>query len=231
MVNVMARSDTPGVRVEPNAGSDMALAGPPTTRRVISGALTLLSTQPITWTSSLLLTIFIPRLLDGRSLGEYTIAVTLAALVGEVVSLGVPTVLTRRIAAQPAGAVADITRALVLLVGLGIVVAVIAPLAIAGTGLLTVSTALLAVVFAGMVVTQGRSVLSAALTGYQWMGRYAWSNALVSVAITALSIFVRRVHNVLEITRQPFFVVSQRREALLQLAKFAGFVRDRRRLD
>src|SRR5436190_4224475 len=190
MVNVMARSDTPGVRVEPNAGSDMALAGPPTTRRVISGALTLLSTQPITWTSSLLLTIFIPRLLDGRSLGEYTIAVTLAALVGEVVSLGVPTVLTRRIAAQPAGAVADITRALVLLVGLGIVVAVIAPLAIAGTGLLTVSTALLAVVFAGMVVTQGRSVLSAALTGYQWMGRYAWSNALVSVAITALSIFV-----------------------------------------
>lgn len=163
-------------------------AGQSTTRRVLGGALMLLSTQPITWASSLLLTIFIPRLLDSRSLGEFTIAVTLAALVGEVVSLGVPTVLTRRIAAQPATATADITSALVLLVGLGTVVALIAPMVIAATGLLSVSAALLGVVFAGMVVTQGRSILSAALIGYQWMGRFAWSNALVTVLVAVLSI-------------------------------------------
>src|SRR6266511_1001761 len=110
-MDVMTRSDATSAGVGPGAGSAMAVpagpapGGPSTTRRVLGGALMLLSTQPITWTSSLLLTIFIPRLLDSRSLGEFTIAVTLAALVGEVVSLGVPTVLTRRIAAQPATAV------------------------------------------------------------------------------------------------------------------------------
>src|SRR5690242_10204166 len=65
-------------------------AGASTIHRVMRGALMMLSTQPITWACSLAMTIFIPRLLDSHSFGEYTVAATLSSLLGAVVSLGVP---------------------------------------------------------------------------------------------------------------------------------------------
>jgi O-antigen/teichoic acid export membrane protein len=58
------------------------------------------------------------------------------------------------------------------------------------TGLLAISMPLLVVSLVGMVVVQGQSVLNAALIGFQRMGRYAWSNALLSVCITVVSIVV-----------------------------------------
>ena len=72
-----------------------------TTHRVIRGALILLSTQPVTWAASLLLVIFVPRLLDSRALGEYQMAVSLEGVLIALLSLGVPSVLTRRIASSP----------------------------------------------------------------------------------------------------------------------------------
>src|SRR5581483_1351798 len=122
------------------AGSE---AGASTTHRVMRGALLLLSTQPITWACSLAMTIFVPRLLDSRSLGEYSVAVTLSGLLGAVVSLGVPTVLTRRIASQPESARTDITTALTLLVGLVMLVAALGLIVVPATGLLAISTPLL----------------------------------------------------------------------------------------
>jgi len=171
-------------------GVDPSEAGASTIHRVMRGALLLLSTQPITWACSLLMTIFIPRLLDSRSFGEYTVAVTLSGLLGAVVSLGVPTVLTRHIASHPESAKTDATTALSLLVGLGVVVALIGFVVVPATGLLEISTPLLIVALVGMVVVQGQNVMNAALVGLQWMGRYAWSNALLSVCITAVALIV-----------------------------------------
>jgi O-antigen/teichoic acid export membrane protein len=159
-----------------------------TTSRVMRGALLLLSTQPITWASSLLLTIFIPRLLDSRSLGEYTVAATLAGLVGALVSLGIPTVLTRRIAAQPASAAADVTASLLLLVGLGVLASVVAVALVQVIEPFDVSTLLLVLVFLGMIVSGVHGVLNSALTGFQRMGRYAWGNALLVASSAVLSI-------------------------------------------
>src|SRR5690349_4949607 len=58
------------------------------THRVIHRALILLSTQPLTWAASLLLVIFVPRLLDSRSLGEYQMAISLEGVLIALLSLG-----------------------------------------------------------------------------------------------------------------------------------------------
>src|SRR5205823_5199685 len=58
------------------------------------------------------------------------------------------------------------------------------------TGLLAISTPLLVLALVGMVVVQGQNVMNAALVGLQWMGGYAWSNALLSVCITAVALVV-----------------------------------------
>jgi O-antigen/teichoic acid export membrane protein len=156
-----------------------------TTHRVIRGALILLSTQPVTWASSLLMVIFVPRLLDSRALGEYQLAASLSGVLLAVLSLGLPAVLTRRIAADPASARATISTGLVLQVGLGLLGAALVLALVPAFGLLPISLPLLAVVLLAMVLTQGQNVLNAALTGYQLMGRFAWSNA-VTIATSAI---------------------------------------------
>jgi len=153
-----------------------------TTRRVIRGALILLSTQPVTWAASLLLVIFVPRLLVSRALGEYQMAVSLEGVLIALLSLGVPSVLTRRIASAPGTANRDISTALTLLVGLGTLGAIVVLLLVPATGLLPISTPLLALVLVAMVLTQFQSVLHSSLTGFQRMGGYAWSNAATAVA-------------------------------------------------
>jgi O-antigen/teichoic acid export membrane protein len=159
-----------------------------TTRRVIRGALILLSTQPVTWAASLLLVIFVPRLLDSRALGEYQMAVSLEGVLIAALSLGVPSVLTRRIASSPETANRDISTALTLLLGLGTLGAILVLLVVPATGLLPISTPLLALVLSVMVLTQFQSVLHSALTGFQRMGGYAWSNAATAVTTSLLAI-------------------------------------------
>lgn len=190
-VNVMDRPDTPEPeRPEPHNMSGSATSA---TQRVIRGALLLLSTQPVTWASSLLLVIFVPRYLDSRSLGEYQMAVSLEGVLLGLLSLGVPTVLTRRLASSPQTASVDISAALTLLVGLGTLGSLVALAFIATTDLLPISTPLMALVLLGMVLTQGQSVLHAALTGFQAMGRYAWSNAITAATTAILVVAVLSV--------------------------------------
>jgi O-antigen/teichoic acid export membrane protein len=159
-----------------------------TTHRVIRGALILLSTQPLTWAASLLLVIFVPRLLDSRQLGEYQMAVSLEGVLIALLSLGVPSVLTRRLASHPESAKRDISAALTLLVGLGVLGSIVVLLLVPATGLLPISTPLLALVLVVMVLTQFQSVLHAALTGFQRMGGFAWSNAATAASTALLAI-------------------------------------------
>lgn len=177
-----------GDRVSDDAGASVDHVAASATRRVIRGALILLSTQPVTWASSLLMVIFVPRLLDSRALGEYQLAYSLAGVLLALLSLGVPAVLTRQIASAPGTATATISTALTLQVGLGLVGATLALALVPTFGLLPVSTALLGVVLFGMVLTQGQNVLNAALTGFQSMGRFAWSNAVTTASSAVLAL-------------------------------------------
>jgi O-antigen/teichoic acid export membrane protein len=182
----------PGATRADNADGDGAVSSAHvannTTRRVIRGALILLSTQPVTWAASLLLVIFVPRLLDSRALGEYQMAVSIEGVLIALVSLGVPSVLTRRIASAPESATQDISTALTLLLGLGTVGSILVLLVVPATGLLPISTPLLALVLVVMVLTQFQSVLHSALTGFQRMGGFAWSNAATAATTALLAI-------------------------------------------
>lgn len=160
------------------------------TRRVIRGALILLSTQPVTWAASLLLVIFVPRLLDSGALGEYQLAYSLSSLLLALLTLGVPAVLTRQIASAPETASATISTALTLQVGLGLIGTTLVLVLVPALGLLPISTPLLAVVMFGMVLAQGQNVMNSALTGFQAMGRFAWSNAVTTASSAALAIGV-----------------------------------------
>src|SRR5207247_8960317 len=66
------------------------------------GALSLLSTQPLTWGASLLTTIAGPRLLGAEALGQFTVVFTIATLAATGTSLGVSEFLVRRVAQSPA---------------------------------------------------------------------------------------------------------------------------------
>jgi O-antigen/teichoic acid export membrane protein len=157
-------------------------------QRVLAGALTLLSTQPITWACSLLTAVYLPRLIDGQAYGEYGIAAAFTGLVGSLLSLGLPTALTRRIAARPETTTSDATGALVLQVGLGLAASAVCMLVLPWTGVLKVSPSLLPLAYVGMIVVLVQNVLLAVLTGQQQIGRYAWLTVVTTVVVTLLSI-------------------------------------------
>jgi O-antigen/teichoic acid export membrane protein len=115
-------------------------------------------------------------------------AVSLEGVLIALLSLGVPAVLTRRIAAAPETAAKHVATALVLLVGLGTLGSLLVLLVVPATGLLPISTPLMALVLVMMVLTQFQSVLHSALTGFQRMGGYASSNAVTSVSTALLAI-------------------------------------------
>src|SRR5947209_7875798 len=61
------------------------------------GAMALLSTQPLTWAASLLTAGLVPHFLGDASLGDLTLAVAIAGLLGLLVSAGIPGSLARHV--------------------------------------------------------------------------------------------------------------------------------------
>ena len=160
-----------------------ASEGPPTARRPVGqtiarGALALVSTQPLTWTATLLTTVFLPRFLGDGGLGLYAMVLTLSSLVGTVATLGLPELLTRRTAAQPRHASRDGTAAL-LIVGCTstlLSVALFSAARALGDGHLLPQPLLLAGL-AGAAVGAAQRVVFALLIGQERHGRFAWLNA------------------------------------------------------
>lgn len=147
--------------------------------RVLRGALTLLSTQPLTWTVSLLAAALLPRFLGARGLGEYTAAFTVASIGAVVASFGLPSFIVRQTAHEP--------RAARSLAGAGVVLTAL--LSLASAAILTavlphvglpVRPRLLMIVLAGMTFGSVQSVVLSVLIGQERHRRYAWLNALTA---------------------------------------------------
>src|SRR5216683_2438648 len=68
---------------------------------IARGALSLLSTQPLTWGASLLAATVVPRLLGAEALGQVAFAGTVASLAANATGLGVSEFLVRRVAQRP----------------------------------------------------------------------------------------------------------------------------------
>src|SRR5688572_13475980 len=152
--------------------------------------MALLSTQPITWAATLLLTISLPRYLDARSFGELGIAVATGTILGTVVNLGMSTVLTRGVASRQTGVAALVTTSLVMVLGLGISVSALTAIFGLWSGVLVVSAPLLQLALLGMIVTQAQALIFAVLAGQHRLSLFAWSNAALSLFTALLTVAV-----------------------------------------
>jgi O-antigen/teichoic acid export membrane protein len=150
----------------------------------------MLSAQPITWVASFLTTILVPRYLGADDLGALAVAMTIAALVGTVATLGVPSYLTRRAATEPEQALAEGSSALVLLVGASVLAAALTAVVLPIAGLSVEPLAVLWLSLFGMVVATAQSVVFALLVGQQRHARFAWLNAMGVLCTTIVSLGV-----------------------------------------
>lgn len=182
---------------EPRSGSDVPSAGSRdaafTIRRVVGGIMALLSTQPITWAATLLMTVSLPRYLDARSFGELGIAVATGTIVGTVVNLGMSTVLTRSVASRQTGVSALVTTSMVMVLGLGVSVSALTAVFGLWSGVLVVGAPLLQLALLGMIVTQAQALVFAVLAGQHRLGLFAWSNAALSLFTALLTVAVLRL--------------------------------------
>jgi O-antigen/teichoic acid export membrane protein len=154
------------------------------------GALSLLSTQPLTWTASLLGAVLVPRYLGDQGLGQYTIAITLANLGGLIASLGVPNYLRRQIARQPG----EVTRVGSTALALALLCASTVAIVVLGGEWLRAGGAapasVLTVALIGMVVAAPQAVLFSLFVGQERHARFAWLNAGTVVASAAAGLGV-----------------------------------------
>lgn len=156
--------------------SPKAVAPETATRSVLRGALALVSTQPLTWAASLLSAILVPHYLGATSLGQYSIAMSVAGLAYVVISLGVPGYLVRSVATHPTRAAIETGGALVLLMSLMAAASVLLALFVPFLRL-PVPNLVLDLVLAGTILAAGQSVLFSLLVGKENHGRFAWFNA------------------------------------------------------
>lgn len=178
---------------EPETGAETGQHSTSSVRRVIGGALALLSTQPITWAASLLVVAYVPRYLDASTMGEWAILNALSGLVGTLLALGVPTILVRRVAENPDDAKRLFLQGAVVLGVVGAAGALVLNLLVRGAGLTSLATLppwSLELTMLGMVVLQLQAALFAILTGQHRFRRFAWLNAGTAVAISVLTVAV-----------------------------------------
>lgn len=167
----------PAVSNHDGARSRSAPGRPSPSTAVARGALVLLSTQPATWTASLLSAALIPRFIGDREMGEYSVAVTISGLAGAVLALGVPGYLVRRTATRPHEARAEAAGAVVLMFAASLLAALALSIVLPLAGLDFSRPNLLRVAFCGMVVSNVQAVLNAVLIGRGNNAVYAWLNA------------------------------------------------------
>ena len=153
---------------------------------VFRGAFALLSTQPLTWAVTLLITVLVPKYLGANGLGQSAFLVTLAGLAGSVVSLGLPLYLVRRIAVAPERARVEGGAALVLCTGVALIVAVGLSLGLPLVGVSATDGVLLEIVLAGMVVATAQATIFSTLNGQGRHGRFAWLN-LGNVVVSSVA--------------------------------------------
>jgi O-antigen/teichoic acid export membrane protein len=99
-----------------------------TSTKVVKNASAMMASQLITWSLSLLLTIFLPRYLGAAAVGEFVLATSIWAVVGMLINFGTDTYLTKEIARQPNRTshlvgTALTLRGLLFIVGCGVIAA------------------------------------------------------------------------------------------------------------
>ena len=159
-------------------------------RSVATGALAMLSLQPLTWAASMLAVIFVPRYLGDVALGQFTLGQTLSALAGPVVSLGLLEYLSRSLASQSQSARREATQAWILMTVAATLVGALLALGAWATALPVGSPFVLLYAVGMIVITPTQGLLLTVLRGQERMGRFAMVSSLSAAAATILPIGV-----------------------------------------
>jgi O-antigen/teichoic acid export membrane protein len=165
-------------------------SGSASNRRVMRGALALFSIQPLTWASSFLLIIYAPQYLSSMTMGQWAILVALGGIASTVLGLGVPTVLVRRVAADPENVAASGAISVVLVTGASVIGCALVALAIHETRIVDLPPLTLELVFGGVVLSLVQTVFLSILNGQHRLGRFAWLSAAGSVTTSIATIAV-----------------------------------------
>jgi O-antigen/teichoic acid export membrane protein len=154
----------------------------PVGESITRGALALLTTQPLTWASSLVTTIAVPRLLGAEALGQFTITFTIMNLASTGTSLGVSEYLVRRSAQSPTTLRQDVGVALLLQTSITILGAVILAVLTSFGVFSLVDARLLYIGLLAMLNVPVQTVLLSTFRGREMHRQYAWFNAIGGVA-------------------------------------------------
>lgn len=173
--------------VDPNTApplsvSESAGGGSGSTGRVMRGALALFSIQPLTWATTFLLVIYAPQFLGSAAMGQWAILIALPGLATTVLGLGVPTVLVRRVAANPEGVGVDGAVSMVVVVAASIVGCTLLTITIRSANLIDLPPFTLELALATVIVTSIGALFLSILNGQHRLGQFAWLSAASSVA-------------------------------------------------
>jgi O-antigen/teichoic acid export membrane protein len=157
---------------------------------VAQGALALLSTQPLTWATSLIVVTFLPRLLGDTALGEYTLAFTFPTLLGPVVSLGLLEYLSRSLAGRSATAAREATLAWVIMTLTAIAAAGIVACLVPLIGMQIGGPLVLGAALGTLVITPTSGLLLTVLRGQERMSRFAAVSSISAAASALIPILV-----------------------------------------
>ena len=145
----------------------------------------MLSTQPLTWSASLAAIILVPRYLGDDGLGRLAIAWTLGGYISLVATLGLPNLVTRRVAMDPAKAAIYAWGALIVMT---LIFMPLAAVAVAAVAILRPTAVDVWLILTGMSATfvwSLQGILLATFIGQQRHAHYAWWAASASVFVTA----------------------------------------------
>lgn len=145
--------------------------------KVARGAFALLTTQPLTWTTTILTTALVPRYLGDSGFGLYALATTIATVASMIAALGVPSFWTRRMAVHGDEIEHDSGAALFLVTATALLITLCVSLALPFAGADHHQTSVVRVVMLGMVMTTGIGVVGSTLLGRGRHTLYAWFNA------------------------------------------------------
>lgn len=159
-------------------------------RSVAKGALALLCTQPLTWAASLISIIIAPRYLGDVALGQITLGLTLTALVGPVVGLGLLEYLSRSLASRSKDAPREAALAWVLMTITASLAALVVGVAVALSGLQLGSPVVLFAALGAIVLTPSQGLLLTILRGQERMGRFAAINSISAAAGALVPVLV-----------------------------------------
>ncbi len=157
-------------------------------RSLVSTGLALLSAQGVTWISTLLAILVVPRLMGASNLGMVSVATTLAGFAGVIANFGTGSYIVKEVARDP--------RRMKSIVVHGMLVRLVLWLAIASLfmggakvfGFSGTEMLVLGAVLVGMYLSLVSDVIATALQGAHRTGRSQLGGAIATLAVQPIAI-------------------------------------------